>query len=60
MNETRIDDRIDDAYQEDGAVDDIALLPAQYIRLRTLHSLSTFQYCCRWTWYFFGVFFLVA
>jgi hypothetical protein len=29
MDETRIDDRIDDTYQENGAADDIALLSAQ-------------------------------
>jgi hypothetical protein len=34
---------IDDTYQENGAADDIALLPAQYTRLRTLHSLSAFS-----------------
>jgi hypothetical protein len=34
---------IDDTYQEDGVTDDIALLPAQYTRLRTLHSLSVFS-----------------
>ncbi len=43
MDETRIDNRIDDTYQEDGSVDDIALVPAQYTRLRTLHSLSVFS-----------------
>jgi hypothetical protein len=39
MDETRIDD----TYQEDGTTDDIVLLPAQYTRLRTLHSLSAFS-----------------
>jgi hypothetical protein len=43
MDETRIDNRIDDTYQEDGEADDIARLPVQYTRLRTLHSLSTFS-----------------
>jgi hypothetical protein len=43
MDETRIDDHIDDTYQEDGSDDDIALLSAQYTRLRTLHSLSVFS-----------------
>ena len=36
MDETHIDD----TYQEDGSVDDIALLQAQYTRIRTLESLS--------------------
>jgi hypothetical protein len=39
MDETRIDD----TNQEDGAVDDIALLQAQYTRIRTLQSLSAFS-----------------
>ncbi len=43
MDETRIEDRIDDTYQEDGEADDIALLSAQYTILRTLHSLSSFS-----------------
>ncbi len=43
MDETRIDNRIDDTYQEDEVTDDIALLPAQHTRLRTLHSLSVFS-----------------
>ncbi len=33
MDETRIDDRIDDTHQEDGSADTIALLSAQYTRL---------------------------
>jgi hypothetical protein len=41
MDETRIDDRIDDTYQEDGTTDYFALLPPQYTLLRTLHSPSS-------------------
>jgi hypothetical protein len=43
MDETRIDDHIDDTHQEDWAVDAVALLSVQYTRLRTLHSLSAFS-----------------
>ena len=43
MDETRIDDHIDDTHQEDGTADAVALLSSQYIRLRTLHSLSAFS-----------------
>jgi len=43
MDETRIDDHIDDTYQEDGSDDGIVLLSTQYTRLRTLHSLSVFS-----------------
>jgi hypothetical protein len=39
MDETHIDD----TNQEDGAVDEIALLQAQYTRIRTLQSLSAFS-----------------
>ena len=39
MDETRIDD----TNQEDGAVDDIALLQTQYTRIRTLQSSSAFS-----------------
>ena len=39
MDETRIDD----TYQEDGSVDDIALLQAQYTRIRTLESVPAFS-----------------
>ena len=40
MDETRVDDVTN---QEDGAADDIALLQAQYTRIRTLQSLSAFS-----------------
>ena len=39
MDETRVDI----TNQEDGATDDIALLQAQYTRIRTLQSLSAFS-----------------
>ena len=39
MNETRVDV----TSQEDGAADDVALLQAQYTRIRTLQSLSAFS-----------------
>ena len=38
MDETRVDI----SNQQDGAADDIALLQAQYTRIRTLQSLSAF------------------
>ena len=39
MNETRVDI----TNQEDGAADDVALLQAQYTRIRSLQSLSAFS-----------------